>query len=144
MVFKLNEEKNFVKFIENSVGINTFRNLYMTDDSGLEFDAANNGKKSCALFVTAILTMFKRIDGMHSTCSGTLRYVSNAENWSITSNPLPGDLVFWNPINDTPGHVGFYVNDGKVISNSDLDGYPIEHGLILKDGREPVSYWHFK
>jgi hypothetical protein len=144
MVFKLNEEKNFVKFIENSVGINTFRNLYMTDDSGLEFDAANNGKKSCALFVTAILTMFKLIDGMHSTCSGTLRYVSNAENWSITSNPLPGDLVFWNPINDTTGHVGFYVNDGKVISNSDLDGYPIEHRLILKDGREPLSYWHFK
>jgi cell wall-associated NlpC family hydrolase len=28
----------------------------------------------------------------------------------------PGDLVFWEPKADGPGHVGMYVGDGKMIN----------------------------
>lgn len=143
MAYKLNVEKNYLKFIENSAGSNTYRNLYMVDEKGNEFDASQNGKKSCALFVTGILKMFNRVDNLHSTCSGTLKYIREADTWAQTSNPQAGDLVFWDATQEDTGHVGFFLDEARSISNSEEDGHPMIHPHELKDGRKPISYWHY-
>lgn len=140
---KLNYEKNYLSTIESGVGTNLFKHLYMFDDSGNEFDAADNGNRSCALFVTSILKMFNRIDNMHSTASGTLKYISGADDWRQSDNPQPGDLVFWPKTENTTGHVGFYVAGNQSISINDNEGVASLHPLTLKDGRTPDSYWHF-
>ena len=143
MALKLNHDKNYLKFIENSIGTHTFRNLYMVDDTLAEFDAANNGQKSCALFVTGILKMYNRIDNLHSTALGTMKYITESNDWSQTSVPAIGDLIYWDKTDITTGHVGFYMGENTAISNSDQDGFPVKHTLQLKDGRNPVSFWHF-
>lgn len=141
---KLNYNKNYISTINNAVGTNLFKNLYMLDDNGVEFDAADGGNRSCALFVTGLLKMFDRIDNMHATASGTLKYVSSASDWEQTDEPHAGDLIFWSKTDTTTGHVGFYVGPERAISINDNEGVASQHSLTLRDGRAPVSFWHFK
>ena len=143
MTMKLNHDKNYLTMLNASAGTDMFRHLYMTDDTGAEFDAAENGNKSCALFVTGILTMFGRIDNMHATSSGTYRYISTSSDWQQVSEPTPGDVVFWDKIGNTTGHVGFYLGENSAISNVDAVGQPQKHELKMADGREPLSFWRY-
>lgn len=141
---KLNYKKNYIAMINAGVGCSLFRNLYMYDDKGNEYDAAENGGRSCALFVTGILKLFDRIDNMHATAGGTLRYISSSSDWEQTDKPVTGDIIFWDKTPNTTGHVGFYAGHGFAISNNDGDLRPSRHILTLRDGRKPVSYWHYK
>ena len=72
-------------------------------------------------------------------CSGFVSYVYNQCGWDFgrlgaqglynisarTSNPKPGDLVFFTGTYDTPGisHVGIYVGDGWMLHCGDPIGY---------------------
>ena len=72
-------------------------------------------------------------------CSGFVSYVYNQCGWSFgrlgaqglynistrTSNPKPGDLVFFTGTYDTPGisHVGIYVGDGWMLHCGDPISY---------------------
>ena len=80
-------------------------------------------------------------------CSGFVSYVYNQCGWSFgrlgaqglynistrTSNPKPGDLVFFTGTYDTPGisHVGIYVGDGWMLHCGD----PISYANL------DTSYW---
>lgn len=140
----LNVEKNYISMIKNSVGTNMFRNLYMHTEENMEdFDAAEDGDKSCALFVTGILKMFNRIDNMHATSIGTHRYLESSPDWVQVQNPEVGDVIFWDRLVDTTGHVGFYIGENQAISNDSEARQPKEHNLTLKDGRTPVGFWHY-
>lgn len=141
---KLNYNKNYISTINNAVGTNLFKNLYMLDDNGVEFDAADGGNRSCALFVSGILKMFSRIDNMHATASGTLKAVSSSSSWVQTSNPVAGDIIFWAKTPNTTGHVGFFIDNNTAVSINDNEGLASVHNLVLRDGREPVSFWHFR
>ena len=84
-------------------------------------------------------------------CSGFVSWVINHSGWNVgrlgaqslcnictrTSNPQPGDLVFFVGTYDTPGvsHVGIYVGDGWMIHCGD----PIQYANLNN------SYWqsHF-
>ena len=84
-------------------------------------------------------------------CSGFVSYVYNQCGWDFgrlgaqglcnistrTSNPQPGDLVFFTGTYDTPGvsHVGIYVGDGWMLHCGD----PIQYADLSS------SYWqsHF-
>ena len=84
-------------------------------------------------------------------CSGFVSWVINHSGWNVgrlgaqglynictpTSNPKPGDLVFFVGTYDTPGvsHVGIYVGDGMMIHCGD----PISYANLN------TSYWqsHF-
>ncbi len=72
-------------------------------------------------------------------CSGFVSYVYNQCGWNFgrlgaqglynisarTSNPKPGDLVFFTGTYDTPGvsHVGIYLGDGWMLHCGDPIGY---------------------
>lgn len=129
--------------IKNSEGTNMFRNLYVIDKNAHEFDATENGNKSCAIYVTAVLKLFNKIDKLHATASGTYNYISNSANWLKTDQPKSGDLIFWDKTDNSTGHVGFFINN-KAISNIDTTGNPQYHNLRMYDGRKPLSYWTYK
>lgn len=140
---KLNYNKNFISIINSAVGTNLFQHLYMLDDNGNEFDAAEGGNRSCALFVTGLLKMHDRIESMHATASGTLKSVSSSSSWSRTDNPVAGDIIFWDKTPNTTGHVGFYIDENTAISINDNEGLASRHNLTLRDNRQPISFWHF-
>ena len=72
-------------------------------------------------------------------CSGYVSWVINHSGWNVgrlgaqglynictpTSNPQPGDLVFFKGTYDTPGvsHCGIYVGDGRMFHCGDPIGY---------------------
>ena len=72
-------------------------------------------------------------------CSGFVSWVINHSGWNVgrlgaqglynictpTSNPQPGDLVFFKGTYDTPGvsHCGIYVGDNKMLHCGDPIGY---------------------
>ena len=72
-------------------------------------------------------------------CSGYVSWVINHSGWNVgrlgaqglynictpTSNPQPGDLVFFKGTYDTPGvsHCGIYVGDGRMLHCGDPVGY---------------------
>lgn len=72
-------------------------------------------------------------------CSGYVSWVINHSGWNVgrlgaqglynictpTSNPHPGDLVFFKGTYDTPGvsHCGIYVGDNKMLHCGDPIGY---------------------
>ena len=72
-------------------------------------------------------------------CSGYVSWVINHSGWNVgrlgaqglynictpTSNPQPGDLVFFKGTYDTPGvsHCGIYVGDGQMLHCGDPIGY---------------------
>ena len=72
-------------------------------------------------------------------CSGYVSWVINHSGWNVgrlgaqglynictpTSNPQPGDLVFFKGTYDTPGvsHCGIYVGDGRMLHCGDPIGY---------------------
>lgn len=72
-------------------------------------------------------------------CSGYVSWVINHSGWNVgrlgaqglynictpTSNPHPGDLVFFKGTYDTPGvsHCGIYVGDGRMLHCGDPIGY---------------------
>ena len=72
-------------------------------------------------------------------CSGYVSWVINHSGWNVgrlgaqglynictpTSNPQPGDLVFFKSTYDTPGvsHCGIYVGDNKMLHCGDPIGY---------------------
>ena len=72
-------------------------------------------------------------------CSGYVSWVINLSGWNVgrlgaqglynictpTSNPQPGDLVFFKGTYDTPGvsHCGIYVGDNKMLHCGDPIGY---------------------
>ena len=72
-------------------------------------------------------------------CSGYVSWVINHSGWNVgrlgaqglynictpTSNPQPGDLVFFKGTYDTPGvsHCGIYVGDNKMFHCGDPIGY---------------------
>ena len=72
-------------------------------------------------------------------CSGSVSGVINHSGWNVgrlgaqglynictpTSNPQPGDLVFFKGTYDTPGvsHCGIYVGDNKMLHCGDPIGY---------------------
>ena len=72
-------------------------------------------------------------------CSGFVSWVINHSGWNVgrlgaqglynictpTSNPQPGDLVFFKGTYDTPGvsHCGIYVGDGRMLHCGDPIGY---------------------
>lgn len=140
-----NTEKNYVSAIRGAIGTNMFRHLFLVDEHGVEFDAADDGENSCALFVTAILHLFARIDRMHATVNSVVEYFEKSKFWQKTENPQQGDIVIYPSIKGGgTGHIGFLMADDEVISNSSEKKTPNAHSLIMNDGRKPIAYWHWQ
>lgn len=122
------EFMSYLQMIRNSVGSHMFRNFYVLRD-GKTFDALRNGQRSCAFFVSSILTVFKKIGSFHNTVYSTVKDLQ-ASGWIEVKDLKPGDVIVWEAQERETGeysHIGFHIGDGRAISTSDASGTPVIH-----------------
>ncbi len=119
----------YMAVVKNSVGSTAFRNFY-TDKDHKRRDVVENGRLSCAFFVSAILVMFRYIAEIHATVLGTVKDLK-ASGWQEIQVPEIGSILVWEQAapgtDESHTHIGFYIGNDKAISNSSRLGYPVEH-----------------
>lgn len=113
----------------------------------MERDILENGKLSCAAFVSSVLYLNRLIKGVHATVDSTLRDLFEF-GWVETDEMMPGSVLVWEKKDfgsgEMHGHVGFYVGDNMAISNGSFNsGIPIKHHYTYKDTRKiDKILWH--
>lgn len=123
-----------------------FRNLYAEVD-GTKVDILDNGGKSCALFVSAILFLQKMISDVHSTVTGTQNDLIKS-GWKEIEAPRPGAVLVWEkklaPDGIAHAHIGFFMGNDEAISNdSNGTGFIIKHHYTYEGTRKIEKiYWH--
>lgn len=123
--------KTYLSMIENAPGTNMFRHFYLRRPDGSEFDAIGDGENACAFFVSSVLTIVGRIQGVHGTVDSTIRDLQES-GWVQASVPQPGDVISWEP-HQSPdglhGHIGFYLGDNEAVSTSTSQKAVARHDL---------------
>lgn len=135
---KPNQKATYLAMIRQLPGVKLFQKMYITTEEGQDVEVTEDGKLSCAFVVTSILTIFGLMDRLHGTVTGTLREAEKL-GWQKTDMPTEGDLVLWGEYEGHP-HIGFYIGEGRCVSNNTELGVPSEHDLTMKDGREPEYF----
>lgn len=114
--------------IRNAEGANLFRNLYVMTNEGSE-DVLKDGKRSCAVFVSSILYLFKLIGSPHATVASLERDLEQS-GWRKVDVPRSGDVLVWEPRlqgEDETAHAGFYIGDDIAFSNNWETRVPTQH-----------------
>jgi len=112
--------KSYLAMIHNSVGTEMFRNFYVRIDDGLIIDAIGDGENACAFFVTSVLHLFGKLNGMHATITKAIKDLEES-GWVRVdkSDMAPGDVLVWaGRDNDSSRHIGFYVGENEAVSTS--------------------------
>ena len=125
--------KSYIQMINNSVGSHLFRNFYLHTDKEGDFDALNNGKVSCAFFVSSILVIFKKLAGIHGTVKITVKDLRDS-GWVEVDNPELGDVLVWEATLCSDGlreHIGFCLGNGRAVSTSSKKKTPLEHDMYF-------------
>ncbi|MBL7054090.1 hypothetical protein ISS06_02780 [Patescibacteria group bacterium] len=141
---------SYLAMIKNSVGSKMFSCFYVLKGKTKK-NAVMNGKLSCAFFVSTILHHFKLINGPHLTVKSTLKDM-NVSGWHRIRSPKKGAIISWEerkrPDEKIHGHIGFYIGNKKVISNSFRKKSPICHDLTYapvgtkKYRKVKDIFWH--
>jgi len=137
--------KNLLYAVNAALGTEIFRRTYVFDKKqGQEIDTLQDGKFTCAYFVSGILTLFMLIDHPHSVVGTTISKMKEA-GWYEIDQPKPGAVVHWPAGPKGHEHIGFVVDADVCISTSSDAGVPVKHGRLSHDGAEPIGYyWHSK
>jgi hypothetical protein len=132
--------KNYLTMIENSIGTNMFRNYYVRfRDSGIEKDIMDDGDKSCAVFVSAVLYLNGLIKKPHATVDSVVKDLEES-GWQKTDNPKRGDVVTWEE-KESNTHIGFYWSENEAISNYFIDKTPVKHDLTYNGTRKITAIY---
>src|SRR3989344_1417424 len=135
----LRQFDTYIAMIENSVGSFMFKNIYVNVEEAKK-DATEDGRLSCAFYVSAILYMTKYIKDMHATVASTIKDLKES-GWEAVTEPVPGSVIVWKVgPQDTNGHphIGFYMGDNHAISNDSLKKHPTKHDWKY-DGKREVE-----
>lgn len=151
MALKFLKKKSLLAIVTNSLkgGDNyLFRNVYAKDENGREIDILEDGKNSCAAFVSWILLAVELIKRPHATVEGTEKDLLD-NGWYEIKELRPGAVLLWEPkIGKFDGllhrHAGFYIGNNEAISNSSHNsGFPIKHHYDYNGARKVEKiYWH--
>lgn len=147
--------KNYLAMIGNSLGAKMFRN-YFLEINGQEKDILEDGRLSCAVFVSSILILCGLIEGPprgpHSVVKSLIKNLEDS-GWKKIRQPRPGAVVIWEPMKigeRTNDHAGFFWEKDEAISNRIEMFAPVKHHWTYgtKNG-QPVRkvtavYWHSK
>ncbi|MBI2627099.1 MAG: hypothetical protein HYW77_02535 [Parcubacteria group bacterium] len=140
---KLLIKESYIEVIKKSVGANLFQNLYAEVD-GEKTDILQNGRRSCAVFVSRILFMFKLIHDLHASVYEVVRDLESSD-WEKAGKPEPGDVLvyetkkFQEEGDEERNHAAFYIGSDEAVSTYYKVSQPIKHHYTYgtKDG-EPV------
>jgi hypothetical protein len=139
--------------IRHSVGTTMFRNAYY-EVNGKKEDILRDGDLSCAIYVSSVLSLLKLIPEVHATVQGTVKDMRKA-GWRRITKPREGCVIVWGTKTshmrgDAHGHIGFFIGNGKAISNSSKKRSPAMHHWTFGEEGRPAHrkieamYWHKK
>ena len=134
--------KTYLQVVRNAVGTSMFRNFYVQTADGKEMDAMSDGSNSGAFFVSAILTLFHKLVGVHGTVSSTVKDLEKSD-WEVVSKDdlQAGDVLVWEALKlegTMYTHIGFYVGDDRAISASWTEKKVVEHSATF-DGKRAIE-----
>lgn len=139
--------KSYMQVIHNAVGSNLFRNFYVHTEAQGDFDALDDGNNSCALFVSSILVLFKKLSGIHGTVASTVKDLHES-GWIVVDTPQRGDVLLWEAREFNDGlkqHIGFSLGNGRAVSTSRLEKTPVEHNEHFgEDNRKIIRIFRMK
>jgi dipeptidase E len=121
--------KNYLSVVNALPGVGLFRNLFVVDEDGREFDAAGDGDLSCALVVSSVLLLFGWIDRAHATVESTIRAME-VFGWRETDQPRAGDIVYYVAGKTDNAHLGFFV-DGMHFLKHHFGSFELVNLLAL-------------
>lgn len=114
--------KTYLQLIRNSVETEMFRNFYIQTADGKEMDALSDGSNSCAFFVSAVATLFKKHSGVHGTVRSTIEDLKQCGWQSVDeADKQAGDILVWEAVELEDAwyeHIGFYIGEGRAVSTS--------------------------
>jgi hypothetical protein len=144
---KVLQKESYVACIRNSVGTKMFQEYYARVD-GKKKEVVENGNKSCALYASSILYLFGLVSSVQPTVHRMLSDMGKS-GWVIIKRPKIGCIILWEEKmfgdNNPRKHVGFYIGNGKAISNSSAKRVPCIHDYTSFDGRGiQAMFWHPK
>jgi hypothetical protein len=126
-----------------------FRNLWASVD-GEKTDILRDGALSCVFFVSGILYINKLLGDMHAGDGGGLERDMESSGWMLVplEDMKPGTVLTWEARAGKDGkphlHHGFYVGDGRAVSNgSNTTLMPEEHHYTYDGTRTIIrAWWH--
>lgn len=133
--------ETYLQLIRRSVGTEMFRNFYVEDPEKGRIDALDDGENSCAFYVSGVLTMFAKLQGVHGTVDSTLKDLENS-GWQKVEDIQAGDVILWEarefPDGVTSRHIGFARNGKRAMSTSWTEKKVIEHDIRF-DGKRAIE-----
>lgn len=124
-------KRTLLSMVEGSVGSGIFKSFWVETPEEGSFDSMDNGRLSCAFYVSGMLSILGLCDGVHGTVNSTIADLVES-GWQQVDEPTPGDIVHWVPNTDEETilqHIGFYVGENSCISNDWQTGTPQKHAL---------------
>lgn len=131
------EFDTYTAMVNNSVGSNSWRNIYAVV-AGSKQDVANNGEFSCTYFVSSVLKIFSLVENYHATVMRTIEDMEKS-GWQKVDKPEIGDVILWGKKeNGSNEHLGIYIGDDKTVSNSltNIGWNPAIHNWLYEDEPE--------
>lgn len=135
-----NLRETYLNMIKRSIGTNMFRNSFAYIN-GKYFDVMSDGITSCAFYVSSILTICTLCEKTHATVLSTEKDLIKS-GWYEIKEPEVGCVIIWDAVVFQDGqaheHIGFYIGNGKAISNSSFERTPTMHDWEYrhKDNKE--------
>ncbi|MDP2934257.1 MAG: peptidoglycan amidohydrolase family protein [bacterium] len=153
MKIDLLKYESYLKMIKNSAGSKMFRNLYL-EINGKKIDATQNGKYSCAFFVSNVLLIWGLISEGHASVLSTIKDMEGNGWKKIPKSKIrPGDVIVWDKEKSSDNsyfyskehyHNGFYIGAKKAISNSSNGkGVPIIHNWNYNNKRKIIAVYRY-
>lgn len=113
----------YLAVIDGAVDSGMFSRAYALVD-GKRKEVTENGNLSCAFFPSFVLKYFGLIKEGHFTVSGLVRDLEKS-GWKKIKKPRLGCVLVWGAQDDKKDknysfghrHIGFFVGNGKAVSN---------------------------
>jgi hypothetical protein len=133
--------RTYLAMVKNSPGSRMFREFYLRRPDGSEFEAIGDGQNACAFFVSSVLTLLGKVQGVHGTVDSTVRDLVTS-CWKKVGKPHPGDVVVWDFRDQGDGkhrHIGFAVGPDSAVSTSSSRREVAEHELHFGAESRPIE-----
>lgn len=137
-------EKSYLAAIRNAEGSRMFSELYL-DRDGESIDVLEDGRLSCAVFVTSLLYIFGLIDKTHATVSSTEQDLL-VSGWELVTELKPGAIIIWER-DDSPDpqrHIGFCLDEKYGMSTSSEKSCVVKHNISYRPVQAIYSYSKFE
>jgi hypothetical protein len=129
-------KETYFKTIENSIGTSVFNTLYVRHkDTGDIVDVLDDGKLSCAYFVSSILFLFSYIERSCATVQTLDRFLQDSKDWKLVGGESieRGDVIIWQEIvfedNLAHEHIGFALDETDAVSTSYKTKTVVKHPI---------------